>query len=38
MLKLNVNKVEFMLVTSIGTMHLHNLPTSITVGNAKISF
>ena len=35
MLKINDNKTDFMLVTSIGTIHLHNLPTSITNGNAQ---
>ena len=34
MLKLNDNKTELMLVTSKRTKHLHNLPTSITIGNA----
>ena len=29
---------ELMLVTSMGTKHLHNLPTSITIGNAQIPF
>ena len=38
MLKLNDNKAELMLVTSSRTMHLHNLPTSITIGNAQIPF
>ena len=38
MLKLNDNKTELMLVTSNRTKHLHNLPTSITIGNAQISF
>ena len=38
MLKLNDNKTEFMRVTSKKTMHLHSLPTSITLGNAQISF
>ena len=38
MLKLNDNKTELMLVASKGTKHLHNLPTSITIGNAKIPF
>ena len=33
MLKLNDNKTELMLVTSKRTKHLHNLPTSITMGN-----
>ena len=34
--KLNNNKTELMLVTSRSTKHLHNLPTSITIGNAQI--
>ena len=38
MLKLNDNKTELMLVTSKTTKHLHNLPTSITIGNAQIPF
>ena len=38
MLKLNDNKTELMLVTSKRTKHLHNLPTSITIGNAQIRF
>ena len=38
MLKLNDNKTEFMLVTSKRHKHLHNLPTSITIGNAQIPF
>ena len=38
MLKLNDNKTKLMLVTSKRTMHLHNLPTSITIGNAQILF
>ena len=38
MLKLNDNKTEQMLVTSKTTKHLHNLPTSITIGNAQIPF
>ena len=29
---------ELMLVTSIISKHLHNLPTSITMGNARITF
>ena len=37
MLKLNDNKTELMLVTTKRTKHLHNLPTSITIGNAKNS-
>ena len=36
MLKLNDNKTELMLVTSKRTKHFHNLPTSITIGNAQI--
>ena len=36
--KLNDNRTELMLVTSNGTKHLHNLPTSITIGNAQIPF
>ena len=38
MLKLNDNKTELMLVTSNRTKHHHNLPTSITMGNAQIPF
>ena len=38
MLKLNDNKTELMLVTSNRTKHLHNLPTSITIGNAQVPF
>ena len=38
MLKLNGNKTELMLVTSKKTRHLHNLPSSITIGNAQIPF
>ena len=38
MLKIIVNKVELMLVTSKRTNHLHNIPTSITIGNALIPF
>ena len=38
MLKLNDNKTELMLVISKATKHLHNLPTSITIGNAQIPF
>ena len=38
MLKLNDNKTELMLVTSKRTNHLHNLPTSIALGNAQIPF
>ena len=36
--KRNDNKTELMLVTSKRTKHLHNLPTSITIGNAQIPF
>ena len=38
MLKLNDSKAKLMLVTSKRTKHLHNLPTSITTGNAQIPF
>ena len=38
MLKLNDSKTELMLVTSKRSKHLHNLPTSITIGNAQILF
>ena len=38
MLKLNDSKTELMLVTSKRTKHIHNLPTSITIGNAQIPF
>ena len=38
MLKLNDNKTELMLITPMRTKHLHNLPTSITIGNAQIPF
>ena len=38
MLQPNDNKKELMLVTSKRTKHLHNLPTSITIGNAQIPF
>ena len=38
MFKLNYNKTELMLVTSKRSKHLHNLPTSITIGNAHIPF
>ena len=38
MLKLNDNKTELMLVTSKITKHLHNLPTSITIGSAQVPF
>ena len=36
MLELNDNKTELMVVTSKRTKHFHNLPTSITRGNAQI--
>ena len=36
--KLNDSKAELMLVTSKRSKHLHNLPTSITIGNAQIPF
>ena len=35
---LNDSKTELMLVTSKRSKHLHNLPTSITIGNAQIPF
>ena len=38
MIKLNDSKTELMLVTSKRTRHLHNLPTTITIGKAKIVF
>ena len=38
MLKLNDSKTELMLVTSKRSKHIHNLPTSITIGNAQIPF
>ena len=38
MLKLNNSKTELMPVTSKRSKHLHNLPTSITIGNAQIPF
>ena len=38
MLKLNDDKTELMLVIYNGTKHLHDLPTSITIGNAQIPF
>ena len=37
MCKRNDNKTELMLVSSKKTKHLHNIPTSITIGNAQIS-
>ena len=36
--KCNDNKTKLMLVPSKGTKRLHNLPTSITIGNAQIPF
>ena len=36
--KLNNDKIELMLVTSMRIKHLHNLPTSITIGNGQIPF
>ena len=38
MLILNDNETELMLVTSKRTKHLHNILTSIAIGNAEISF
>ena len=38
MLELNEDKTELMLVTSKRTKHFHNLPTSITIGNAQVPF
>ena len=38
MLKLNDYMTELTLVTSKRTRHLHNLPTSITIGNTQIPF
>ena len=38
MLELNDNKTELMLVTSKRTKHLHDLPTSITIGNTQVPF
>ena len=38
MLKLNDSKTELILVTSKRSKHLHNRPTSITIGNAQIPF
>ena len=38
MLKLNDNKTELTLATFRRTKHLHNLPTSITMGSAQIPF
>ena len=33
-----IDKTELMLVTSKRTWHFHNLPTSITIGDAQIHF
>ena len=38
MLKLSDNKSELMHVTPERTKHLHDLPTSITIGNAQVPF
>ena len=38
MLKLNDSKTELMLVTFKRSKHFHNLPTSINIGNAQITF
>ena len=38
MLKLNENKTELMLITSKRSRHLHDLPTSITIGNVQFPF
>ena len=38
MLILNDNKTELMPVISKRTKHFHNLPTSITIGNAQVPF
>ena len=38
MLKLNDSKTELMLVISKRSKHPHNIPTSITIGNAHIPF
>ena len=38
MLRYIYNKTGLMLVTSKGTKYLHNLPTSITIGNSQIPF
>ena len=38
MLKLNDSKTELMLVTFKRSKHLHNLPTSLTIGNAQFPF
>ena len=38
MIKLNDNMTELMLVTSRRIEHLHNLPTSNTIGNTEVVF
>ena len=38
MLKLDDNNAELMILTSKRTKHIHSLPTSITIGNAKFPF
>ena len=38
MLNVNDNNTELRLVTSKRTKHLHTIPTSITIGNAQITF
>ena len=38
MLNLNDSKTELVFVTIRGARHLHNLPTSMTIGNAQIPF
>ena len=38
MLKLNDNNTELMFVTCKRIKHLHNLPSSITIGNSQIPF
>ena len=38
MLKLSDNKTELMHVTSSKTKHLHTLPSTISIGNAQITF
>ena len=38
MIKLHDSNTKLMLVTSNGSKHLHNLPSSITIGHAQIPF
>ena len=38
MLELNDNKTELMLVASNRTLHLHSIPTSISISSAQIPF